>query len=300
MAWTGDRVALASLLACAALAGGNGVGIRFSNRELDPLWGASLRFALAAVLLVAVMLALRLALPRGRALVGSLLYGVLNFGTGFGVFYVALVHLHAGFGQILLALVPLATLLLAVAWRQERAHLAALIGVVLAVTGIVVMSQAPLRESVPIGALLAALASAVSLAQAAVLVRRFPRAHPVAMNAVGMLAGTAVTLLASVLVGEARVVPRDPQTWLAIGYLVVAGSGLLFVLYLIMLRNWDASRAAYVFVLSPIGAVLLSAWLDQEPVGLRLVLGGLLVLAGVYFGALRPPASRVDVSRGPG
>ncbi len=37
----------------------------------------------------------------------------------------------------------------------------------------------------------------------------------------------------------------------------------------------------------PIFTVLFSAWLDDEPVGVELILGGLLVLAGVYIGALR-------------
>jgi drug/metabolite transporter (DMT)-like permease len=62
------------------------------------------------------MWALRLELPRGRGLVGAVVFGVLNFAAGFALAYLALVELHAGFGQILLALVPLATLLLAVAW----------------------------------------------------------------------------------------------------------------------------------------------------------------------------------------
>lgn len=35
--------------------------------------------------------------------------------------------------------------------------------------------------------------------------------------------------------------------------------------------------------------VVLSAWLDDEPVGSGFVLGGLLVLVGVYFGALLRP-----------
>ena len=34
----GDRVALASFVVMSVLAGGNAVAIRFSNRELDPLW----------------------------------------------------------------------------------------------------------------------------------------------------------------------------------------------------------------------------------------------------------------------
>jgi hypothetical protein len=47
----GERVALTAFLSYTALAGGNAVGIRFSNRELAPLWRAGLRFALAAALL---------------------------------------------------------------------------------------------------------------------------------------------------------------------------------------------------------------------------------------------------------
>jgi drug/metabolite transporter (DMT)-like permease len=62
----------------------------------------------------------------------------------------------------------------------------------------------------------------------------------------------------------------------------------VFVLYLVVLRYWAASRAAYAFVLIPFVTVLLSAWLDNEPLGAALLLGGLLVLAGVYVGALRP------------
>jgi drug/metabolite transporter (DMT)-like permease len=39
--------------------------------------------------------------------------------------------------------------------------------------------------------------------------------------------------------------------------------------------------------------VALSAWLLDEPVGLALLFGGLLVIAGVYIGALRPYAREV-------
>src|SRR5918911_344577 len=120
-----ERVALASFVASALLAGGNGVSIRFSNRELPPLWGAGLRFSLAAALLLMVMAVLPLRVPRGRALVGALLYGLFNFGAAFALAYYALVRLHAGFGQTLLALVPLMTLLLAVAQHQERLRAAA-------------------------------------------------------------------------------------------------------------------------------------------------------------------------------
>lgn len=283
----GDQVALASFVLMSVLAGGNAVAIRFSNRELDPLWGASVRFALAAALLLTAMAALRLAIPRGPALLGAVVYGALTFGAAFALAYYALVEIHAGFGQTLLALVPLATLLLAVAQRQERLSAAALAGALIALVGVAVMSQAPLRDSLPLLSLLAALGAALCFAEGAILVRWFPPVHPVTINAIGMATGAVLLAVGSVLIGETISLPERAETWAAIGYLVAVGSVVVFVLYVVVLRYWVASRAAYEFVLIPVVTLALSAWLDDEPVGLGLVLGGLLVLAGVYVGALR-------------
>jgi drug/metabolite transporter (DMT)-like permease len=282
-----ERVALAAFVTYSLLAGGNAVCIRFSNRELDPLWGAGLRFVLAAALLLVVMAVLRLTFPRGRTLTGALLYGALNFGGAFALAYYALVRLHAGFGQILLAIAPLATLVLAVVWRQERFRAAALAGCLLSLAGIAVMSQAPLRQSVPLPSLLAAIGSVLCFAQAALLVRRFPPVHPVTMNAAGMALGAALLLAASAVAGEQWTLPSQAETWFAVAYLVVVGSGVVFVLYVVVLRRWAASRVAYGFVIVPFVTVVLSAWLDDERITAGLALGGLLVLAGVYVGALR-------------
>ena len=282
-----ERVALAAFLAEAVLAGGNAVGVRYSNRELDPLWGAGLRFSLAALLLTSVMAAMRLALPRGRALVGAVAFGALMFGATFGLAYYALVRLHAGLGQTILALVPLATLLLAVAQRQERLRGAAVAGTLLAFAGVALISGLSERESVPLLSLLASLGAVFCFAQATVLVRWFPPVHPVTLNAVGMAAGALVLVALSVIGGEAIAVPQRAETWLALAYMVVIGSGVVFVLYVVVVRLWSASRAAYGFVITPIVTVLLSAWLDDEPITVALVVGGMLVLVGVYVGALR-------------
>ncbi len=283
----GEPLALAAFLTGSLLAGGNGVGVRFSNRELDPLWGAGFRFGLAAVLLLAVTAALRLSIPRGRALAGATVYGALNFGGAFALAYYALVHLHAGFGQLVLAIVPLVTLLLAVVERQERFRAAALAGALVALAGIVVMSVEPLRADVPLLALLAALGSAVCFAQAAIVVRHFPPVHPVTLNALGMAVAALLLVGGAAAAGESIELPDRGATWAAIAYLVVVGSAVVFVLYLVVLRYWSASRAAYTFVVIPVVTLALSAWLDDEPVGAELAVGGAMVLAGVYVGALR-------------
>lgn len=287
----GERSTVAAFVLGAALAGGNAIGIRFSNRELEPLWGAALRFLAAAALFLLLMAVLRLRIPSRPVVAGSLLFGLLQFGATFGLAYYALVELHAGFGQILLALVPLMTLFLATAQRQEHLRPASLAGSVLALVGVVLMSSASLRDSIPLLSLLAALGSALCFAEAAVLVRRLPQAHPVVMNAFGMVAGGLALLLVSLAVGEQHAVPDRTATWVAYVYLVTLGSMGVFLLYLFVLRRWAASRAAYSFVLIPIVTVGLSAWLDDEPVGPELALGGTLVLLGVYVGALRRPST---------
>ena len=280
------------------LAGGNAVGVRVSNRELDPLWGAGLRFLLAAGRLGVVMAALRLPFPRNGALLGVVLYGTLIFGGAFSFAYYALVRIHAGLGQTLLALVPLATLLLAVLQRQERLRFAALVGTLLSIAGIGVISGLSGTDEVPVLSLLAVLGAVLCFSEATVLVRRFPPVHPVTTNAVGMALGAAILVTLSLFLSESIVLPERGATWLALAYMVVLGSGPVFVLYVVVVRLWSASRAAYTFVLIPLVTVILSAWIDDEPIGPGLVLGGFLVLAGVYVGALRPSVgdSRVSAS----
>lgn len=292
MAADRERVALAAFVATSVLAGGNAVGVRFSNRELAPLWGAGLRFSLAAAVLLAVMAVRRLQFPRGRALAGALLYGLINFGLTFALAYYALVRLHAGLGQTLLALVPLATLLLAVAQRQERLRLASMVGTFLALAGVAVISGFSLGEALPFFSLLAALGAVLCFAEAAILVKAFPPVHPVTMNGVGMATGAVFLLIASLVAGDPWELPQRTATWLAVVYLVLVGSVVVFVLYLVVLKYWEASRVAYGFVITPIVTVLLSAWLDDEPIRAGLVLGGLLILAGVYVGALRSARAR--------
>jgi hypothetical protein len=71
------------------------------------------------------------------------------------------------------------------------------------------------------------------------------------MNAVGMTTGAVLLVAGSVLVGEPLKLPQRAVTWVALGFAVVVGSVVMFVLYVVVLRYWAASRAAYGFVLTP-------------------------------------------------
>jgi drug/metabolite transporter (DMT)-like permease len=64
---------------------------------------------------------------------------------------------------------------------------------------------------------------------------------------------------------------------------------------LYVLKRWTASATAYTFVLLPFVTVLASAFLGQEQITPNFLLGGVLLLLGVYIGALRKPKQVEDV-----
>ncbi|MDQ3781342.1 MAG: EamA family transporter [Actinomycetota bacterium] len=285
---------LAAFALAVTLGGANFLAVRFSNRELAPLWGAGLRFSLAAALFVVIAVILRLRWPRGRQLWVTVVYGLLGFALFYALMYWALVRVTAGVATVVLAVVPLVTLLLATAHRLERLQRRALIGALLALVGLGWMAVGPREVVLPLPALLAMVAAAICVGESVVVAKRLSGNHPVMTNAVAMVTGAAALLAMSAVAGEDWVLPRQPEVVWSVAYLVTLGSVGLFVLALLVVRHWTASATSYMFVLFPVVTMLLGAWLADEVVTVHGVVGALLVGAGVWFGAVSPAARRAS------
>ncbi|MGH2662292.1 MAG: DMT family transporter [Actinomycetota bacterium] len=281
-----DRVTLAGFAALVLIAGLNPPAVKATVQELAPMWSAGVRFAAASLILVAVMLVRRQALPRGRALAGTLLYGGLSFAGFFAFAYLGISRLPAGVAAVVFAAVPLLTFAAALLHRLEPFRLLTLAGALLAIAGIAVMVGGPGTGSISAAGILAMVVAAACAAEAAIVAKRFPPVPPLVMNAVGMTVGAAVLLGLSFASGEAHTAPRESATWLWLGYLVLFGSVALFIIYLFVLRRWTASGTSYQFVLFPVVSVLFASLFQDEAITVGLVAGGALVLAGVYVGAL--------------
>ncbi len=96
-------------------------------------------------------------------------------------------------------------------------------------------------------------------AAATVMAKRLPPAHPVATNAVAIVPGAALLLALSALAGEQTPLPRLPETWIALVYLVVLGTVVLFVGFLFVVRRWTTSATSYSTVLFPVVTVAMGA-----------------------------------------
>jgi drug/metabolite transporter (DMT)-like permease len=114
-----------------------------------------------------------------------------------------------------------------------------------------------------------------------------------------MAIGGPLLLGASGLIGESWALPSETETWVAVSYLAVIGSVGLFGLFLFVLRRWSASGTSYATALIPVVTVIVGSLLASEVITLTMVIGGAIVLVGVYIGALagtpEEPAAAVTV-----
>jgi len=284
-----ERLTIIAFIISTILGGGNAIAVRFSNAELAPFFGAGIRFLAASLLLFLFVFYRQLPLPKGRALFGGFIFGTLQFGFNYALIYWSLLSVPAGMFQVIFALVPLLTFFFAILHRQESFQWKVLIGGLLATAGIAIVFRSQLSADVPLLPLLAIILAAACSAEAIVLFKTFPKAHPVTTNAIAMAVGALVLFIGSWIAHESPSVPSLPATWISVGYLILFGSVAVFVLALYVLSHWTASAGSYQLVLIPIVTVLLASWISHEKITTALLFGGLLVLFGVYVGALMPP-----------
>lgn len=297
-----DRTTFAAFVGAVAIGGANFLAVKLSNEELDPLFGATVRFTSAALLLFLLARLRRWPLPRGRAALGAALYGLLGFGFAYGLLYFALVGLSPGMASTVTASVPLVTLALAVAHGQERFSRRGVVGGLLAIAGIAVLSGRAISGDVRPVYFLAAVLGVIAIAESTVVVKGFPRAHPFTTNAIGMATGAVFLGIASLVFREEWVIPRAGQTWLVLIWLVLAGSIGLFALFLYVVARWTASATVYALTLMPVIAVTLGVLFAEEELTIELILGAALVMAAVYIGALsrRRAGPTPEVAEPPG
>jgi drug/metabolite transporter (DMT)-like permease len=265
--------------------GANAIAVKLTVAELEPFWGGALRFLAAGILMLLLVAATRRPLPRGRSLTGAAVYGAVGFAASFGFAYTGLRDVPAGTAMILIALTPLLTFGLAIAHGQERFHAQGLFGALIALAGIGIIFLDQLSANVPLVPLLFVLAAAAAIAESAVLLKGIPRSDPFATNAVAMLTGGGLLLALSLVTAEPIVLPRQAETWAAVGYLVLFGSVVMFALFLYTLQRWTASAVSYATLLMPLVTVALAAVLTDERITPSFVLGGAVILGGVYVGA---------------
>lgn len=279
--------------ACSLIWGSTFLFISLGNDALAPVWAASLRLALAAVLLTLIARGLRHPFPRGRALRAALAYGFLQFGVNFPLLYWGEKTFPSGLTAVLFATIPLNTALTTAALRMERLTPLKLAGAGVALAGVALLCSDQLGGRVGLVPGLAIFAAATSAGASGVILKRGPRQSPLWSNAVGATVGLAVCLAVSIAAGEPHPLPVRFAAWFPVLYLTLAGSVGAFVLFAWLINHWPLTQVSFIGVVSPVIALLLGWLVRHEHLSLASLGGSGLVLVGVILGlrasAPRPP-----------
>ena len=111
-----------------------------------------------------------------------------------------------------------------------------------------------------------------------------------------MLAGGMLLTLAAGALGEFRNFhPADVSrgVWLALLYLIVAGSIIGFTAYVWLIHHESPTKVGTYAYVNPVVAVLVGYFLGGEALGLRTILGTLFVLISVVVITTTPAEKRV-------
>jgi drug/metabolite transporter (DMT)-like permease len=261
------------------------LGIHFVVQTMPPMISGGMRFLCAAVVLGTV-LAIRsgpgvLRVPWRRLGVAALV-GILLLTGGNGMVSVAELHMSSGLAALLVAAVPLWLVLFR--WLTgDRPAPATLAGVLVGFGGLALLTLTKGGGSGSAFGVTVILCASLSWSIGSFLSSRLPMpANPFTASVYEMAAGGLALLALGFAHGETVDVAKVSETsWLALAYLIVFGSLVAFTSYVWLLGSAPISLVGTYAYVNPAVAVLLGVMFAGETATWMILLGGLIIIAGV-------------------
>lgn len=262
-------------------------GIHTQVNGTSPHVGVALRMAAASMIFLAMAAVTRRSLKLTPAQVRLVIIeGVCFFGLNYLAAYAGSQYLTSGVVAVVLSLTVPFNLLADRVVRGVRPTAGLMLAAALGTAGIGLVFGSELGDVLADrqrwwGAGIVA-ASAILVAIGNVVAARLMDARVgwMTVNAFGMAAGSAAVLVWAVVTGAPWVL-EPTATWLAgYLYLVVLGSVVAFGIYMRILPTIGTTAGAYVTVLSPVLALVVSAWLEGLELRPMIYAGVVLLLIG--------------------
>jgi drug/metabolite transporter (DMT)-like permease len=220
--------------------------------------------------------------------------GLLSFFASSGLSMLGLKLLPASINSLMANTSPLMLALGLVAIERRLPGRRVLLGLLLGFGGVALLSwggAAELGWAGLLGVLLSLGGSAAWAIYTGWSRRELSTGDPIALTTAASFVGGAPLLAAALLTGELAGYPAlESRTVLLLLYAGVFGTALTYALWMTGLRRLSATSVSAFQYVIPLNAVTLSVLLLGEPLTVRLVVGGLAILAGVALAQERVSA----------
>jgi drug/metabolite transporter (DMT)-like permease len=277
-----------SLAAMLAMWSFNYVAAKTALRYFDGLTLAAFRIEIAGLILLPIYFLRRNRGKLTRRDVWTLSYLGWLLCANQLFFTVGLAYTTSGHSAMILAIGPILVLLLARAMKIEALTTAKIAGMALAFTGAAILAAEngfDLRRSPTLSGDLITLLGTTCFTFYVVLSKKVASKYDsIEMNAVNVFASAIVLLPLAIFLAVHRDWKSVPwEGWMGLLYMAAISSVAAYTLFYWALRYMEASRVAAVNYFQPIGAILVAALFLREVPTRHLLLGGVLILFGVYL-----------------
>ena len=278
------------------------LAIRVGVREVPPFLLAGMRFLVAGVVLYGWMRIRGTASPTWREWGSSTLLAILIFVLDYGLLFWAERRVPSGIAAVMMATIPVFMAIGEIVFlRTQRLTFRLGIALLLGMAGVAVLVGRSFSlggAPVDTAGACALIVAAISWSVAASLSRKMPLPAAKAMSSgAQMLAGGVLLTLTAALLGEFRgfrVETVSREAWLALAYLIVAGSIVAFTAYVWLIHHESPTKVGTYAYVNPVVAVLVGYFLGGEAIGPRTIAGTLLVLVSVVVITTTPTKKKAE------
>jgi drug/metabolite transporter (DMT)-like permease len=282
------------------------LAIRIGVQEVPPFLLAGMRFMAAGLILYVWMRAIKTPSPTLRQWAAASVLAILIFVFDYGLLFWAEKRVPSGIAAVMMATIPVFMALAEILFlRTQGLTLRLAIPLLIGIGGVAVLvSRTASFGDAPIdtrGAL-ALIVAAISWSVASAITRKLPLPAAKAMSsAAQMLTGGVLLSLTAAALGEFhgfRVETVSRGAWLALLYLIFAGSILGFTAYVWLIHHESPTRVGTYAYVNPVVAVAVGYFLGNEAIGPRTIVGAALVLVSVIVITTTPKQAARSISAG--
>ena len=261
--------------------------IKFQLGIVDPMTSVFYRFFLSSIIILVFCVLKKINLKfslKEHLLIAAL--GISLFNINYVFFYLSTVHLISGFVALCFSSILFMNVVNNIVFKRKYPKIMTLVGGLIGTLGLLIIFYDEIinfefSKSTSIGILLGVLAT--YFASIGNLISEYTskiKLNVVAVTGYGMLYGSVTLLIYLFVVGIDLNFDFSYRYIISLLYLSIFGSVFGFILYLSIIKNIGANDAAYVAIIMPLIALIISTIFEGLIWELNLYIGAFLVLFG--------------------
>ena len=258
--------------------------------EVPVLQSVFYRFVLAAVLMWMIVLLRKSRLRFGRDMhILFAIFGLLQFSLNYLVVYLATSYLVSGLVSVIFSLMVIFNTIFAWLFFREKPTVALVIGGAFGMLGLIALFYEDINglslDSMVIYGIALSLLSTLMASSGNTMMQllKLRGMDVVTCNCWGMTYGTLYLLAAILMTGESWQFSFEVNYIVSLLYLSLAGTVIAFWAYMTLIHRIGAPRAAYIAVMFPLVAVLMSTLYEDMEWTVSKFLGVGFIIAGNLF-----------------